>query len=196
MTEPILILGTKSPQRLALFSKFTIPFKTIHSDFDESTISKTLSPQDYVKRVAEGKGIVLEKIFPDFPILTADTTIYHDGKIINKPINLEDAFNTLSLLQNNSHQVWTGIHLRSKGCIYSLEDMTTVYLNPLTSEQISAYINTYNPIDKAGSYAIQDGASILVKKIEGDFYNVVGFSISSINHLLNKIGIDLWQYLG
>lgn len=196
MIEPLLILGTKSPRRIDLFSKFKVPFKSIHSDFDESTVSTALSPPNYVRKIAEEKGSVLEKIFPDLPILTADTTVYHKGNIINKPANAEEAFSILSLLQNEMHEVWTGVSLRSNGKVHSREEKTSVYFHPLTPKQITQYIEAFNPLDKAGSYAIQDGASILVKKIEGDFYNVVGFPIASVNTLLQKIGIDLWHYLG
>lgn len=192
----LLILGTKSRRRIDLFSKFKIPFKTIHSDFDESTVPLDLPPQKYVKELAEQKGRALEKIFPDLPILTADTTVFHQGTFINKPADQTEAFSILSRLQNDVHEVWTGMSLISEGKVYSIEEKTSVYFHPLTPLQINQYIKAFNPLDKAGSYAIQDGASILVKKIEGDFYNVVGFPIASVQHLLHNIGIDLWHYLG
>jgi len=194
MKTPI-VLGTGSKRRIELFSKFSIPFQQATSNFDELSIPFTLSPDDYVVAIAKGKGNALSLKFPDFPILTADTTVYFQGKFYNKPNSIDEAKEMLFSLQNEEHEVWTGLSLHFQGKEWRETEMTRVFFHPLSKKQIARYIEVFHPLDKAGSYAIQDASGLLVKGIEGDFYNVVGFPLHKVQILLKKLGIDLWDHL-
>jgi septum formation protein len=190
-----IILGTGSKRRIELFSKFSIPFQQASSDFNELSVPFTLPPPEYVVAIAEGKGKALSIKYPHLPILTADTTVYFQGQFYNKPISIEDAEEMLFSLQGKAHEVWTGTSLYFQGQTWSETEMTRVFFHPLSKKQIARYIQVFHPLDKAGSYAIQDAAGLLVKGIEGDFYNVVGFPLHKVQILLQKLGIDLWNHL-
>lgn len=101
----------------------------------------------------------------------------------------------LSTLQGNTHEVWTALSLSYGDAIWTEVEKTEVEFFPLTERQIKQYIHAFSPYDKAGAYAIQDAAGLLVKKIHGDFYNVIGFPIGKAVKLLERIGIDLWENL-
>jgi septum formation protein len=190
-----IILGTGSKRRIELFSKFSIPFKQATSDFDELSIPYTLSPKDYVVAIAQGKGAILSLKYPNIPILTADTTVYFEGNFYNKPSSIDEANEMLFSLQGKSHEVWTGLSVHFEGKVWTEHEMTRVFFHPLSKKQIASYVEVFNPLDKAGSYAIQDASGLLVKGIEGDFYNVVGFPLHKVQILLKKLGIDLWDHL-
>ncbi len=195
MNKPLLILGTGSPRRIELFKQFDVEFKCVVSGFDEDSISKNLDPKTYVREIALGKARLIAEKFPENPILTADTTVYFNREVYGKPIDREDAFATLVKFRKNKHEVWTGLCLAYKGKFYSEEEMTTVLFNDVSDEGIWHYIDKFNPLDKAGSYAIQDAAGLLVNRIDGDYHNVIGFPLTKVALLLKLAEIDLWNFL-
>lgn len=191
----MLILGTKSKRRIDLLSHFSIPFEVIGSDFDESSVPEDLPVNIYVEEIALGKANVLARKFKEYPILTLDTTVYLEGKIYNKPFDHKHALEMLTNLQGKAHEVWTGVVLRKNQEIYKASTCTKVYFHPLTQTQIEMYLQSIDYLDKAGSYAIQDAGGLLIEKIEGDFYNVIGFPLALVQKLLLHVDIDLWHYL-
>ena len=190
-----LILGSKSPRRKEILSFFSFPFETVNSDFDEETIPFENSPTDYVCNIAKGKAMALASDYPEALILTADTTVFKDGKIYGKPIHTEEAFHFLSQLQGKWHSVYTGVVLLKGDECWSAWEETRVLFNSLTPEEIRHYHTKLHWSDKAGGYSIQMAGGLAVKKIEGCYYNSVGLPINTVRQLLLNVKIDLWDYL-
>lgn len=190
-----LILGSQSPRRKEILSFFSLPFQTATSNFDEDSVPFLGDPKNYVSVIAEGKAKVLAAEYPQSLILTADTTVYKDGKIYGKPASSEEAFTALSELAGQWHSVFTGMVLLQGNQLWNAVEETRVLFNPLTPEEIRHYHKTLHWSDKAGGYAIQMGGGLAVKKIDGCYYNVMGLPINSMRQLLLNANIDLWNYL-
>lgn len=190
-----LILGSQSPRRKEILGYFKIPFDQVPSSFDESLVIFEGDPKEYVSQIARKKGEVLASLHPDDTILTADTIVYSDGKVYPKPESLETAKKILQELSGKWHSVFTCVALRSQGEEYFDIEETRVLFNNLKPEQISRYHQAINYSDKAGAYAIQETGSLVCKKIEGCYYNVMGLPINTVRELLSKTGIDIWEYL-
>lgn len=192
-----LILGSNSPRRKEILGYFSLPFATAASNFDEESISfDSGSPADYAASLAVAKGKALLPLYPLSPILTADTIVFYEGKIYGKPSDREQALAFLSALAGNEHSVFTAVCLHYESSFkMMLVEETKVIFNPLSPCQCESYLNAVAWQDKAGGYAIQNNGSLLVKKIEGCYYNVMGLPINAVAQLLQTIGIDLWHYL-
>lgn len=190
-----LILGSRSPRRKEILGYFSLPFEQIDSHFDESSIAFTGNPETYVQTLAEQKALTLSKVYPEAAILTADTIVYRHGKIYGKPASEEDAIAVLTELSGVWHSVFTGVALYYRTQLHYLTEETRVLFNKITDRQITEYLTKLHLYDKAGSYQIQQAGGIIVNKMEGCYYNVVGLPINSVRILLNKIGIELWNYL-
>lgn len=190
-----LILGSQSPRRKEILSFFSLPFKTVTSNFYEDSVPFRDNPTEFVCQIAAGKANALVVQFPESIILTADTTVYKDGKIYGKPKDLEDAFTALSELQGDWHSVYTGIALKKGDQLWTTCEETRVLFNPLTPEEIRHYHKQLQWSDKAGGYAIQMAGGLAINKIDGCYYNVMGLPINSVRKLLLNLNIDLWDYL-
>ena len=128
-------------------------------------------------------------------ILTADTIVELNGQIIEKPQNVQDNRETLKKLSGTTHNVHTALCLKKDDVFYSGSQKTLVTFHGLSDHNIEQYIETFNPFDKAGGYSIQDGCGILVKHIEGCYFNVLGMPITLLRQMLSKIQLDLWDFL-
>lgn len=190
-----LLLGSQSPRRAAILSFFSIPFIQAPSQFDENSILWNGDPQKYAAAISQGKAADLQKNNPSALLLTADTIVYQEGKLFLKPADREDAFRILSTLAGKWHSVFTAVTLRHKEVEFTEVEETRVLFNPLTQKQIEHYLQHLPYADKAGSYFIQDEGSLLAKRIDGCFYNVMGLPINTVRSLLLHFGIDLWDYL-
>lgn len=190
-----LILGSQSPRRKEILGYYSLPFEQISSDFDETSVHFAGNPETYVADIACGKASVLSAQFPDAAILTADTIVYRHGKVYGKPKDAADAIATLAELSGQWHSVYSCVALSAQGSLYHKMEETRVLFNELTSEQIQTYHQKLHLYDKAGSYQLQMAGGVIVNKIDGCYYNVVGLPINSIRTLLLNIGIDLWNYL-
>ena len=193
--EKPIILGSGSPRRREILSLFNLDFTVDTADIDESNISEKLSPEEYTKLLAKRKGEVLIKRHPHCIIITADTIVYHEGRYLGKPTSKEEAFYTLESLSGKKHLVATAIAVQTEGKYFAAYEETYVTLRKLEKTHIQKYIDIFAPLDKAGSYGIQDGGGILIQKIEGNFHNVVGFEVKLLEKLFSNFGIDLWQHL-
>ena len=191
----MLILGSQSPRRKEILDFFSIPFIQAIPDFDEEAIAFQGDPERYACTLSQGKAESLQKKFPDAIILTADTIVYQDGKVYNKPKNAEDAFNMLSELAGKWHSVYTAVTVRQQSKIYSKAEETKVQFNPLTPKQIGQYIESVECLDKAGSYAIQNKGGIIVRQISGCYFNVKGLPINTVVELLHHFGVEIWEHL-
>lgn len=187
-----IILASKSPRRKDLLASLGIDFQPIASNTDEN-----LSIKDPVKLVIElSKQKALDVAYQldyDSIVIGADTIVYVDGNILGKPENEIDAFNKLKLLQGRSHQVYTGICLVKVPSYKVISDyaMTRVWIKSMKDQEIRNYIRTGEVMDKAGAYAIQGRGSLIVEKIEGCYYNVVGLPLNKLNEMLKQLDVDL-----
>lgn len=190
-----LVLGSSSPRRKEIMGYFTYPFEQASPPFDEESIPFEGDPKKYACTLAEGKALSLQSQYPKAAILTADTVVYMEGKIYGKPRDEKEAFQTLSALSGYWHEVYTGISLVFEEQHYSAVEVTNVLFHDLTQRQIQKYLGAGIWHDKAGGYTVQKVGSLLIKEVNGCFYNVIGFPITSVRELLQKIGIDLWDYV-
>lgn len=190
-----LILGSQSPRRKEILQFFSLPFRQVSSDFDEAQVVFKGDPAAFVKEIARRKAQALHDQFPDAIILTADTTVYRDGRLFEKPATMQEAHLMLRELSGKEHQVFTGVAVSQKKNILVEAEKTTVQFCELTDPEIHTYAKTFHSLDKAGGYAIQKGGTLIVKRIEGCYYNVMGLPLQTVRHLLLKAGIDLWDFL-
>jgi septum formation protein len=194
MTLP-LILASESPRRLEILRSFSIPFEVIPHTFDERTIPWDGAAHEFARKLSESKALNVAERFPSRTIVAADTIVVIDGKFLGKPKDRDDASRMLRLLSGQWHHVITGVAVVSSGTVKSRTDETRVLLQPLSDAQINTYLNLTQWKDKAAGYAIQGAGAILVQRIEGCFYNVIGLPVVSLASMLSEIGIDLWRYL-
>lgn len=190
-----LILGSQSPRRREILSFFNLPFQQVSPHFDEDSIPFLGDPQHYVQVLAKEKALALMQQLPPSTILTADTIVYKAGKIFGKPAGEQAAFNYLKELSGQWHSVFTGLALYHDNQVFQTVEETRVLFNALSDDQMHTYYRSLPWADKAGGYMIQGAGSLIVKGIEGCYYNVMGLPVNALCSLLQKIGIDLWQHL-
>lgn len=190
-----LILGSQSPRRKEILNYFTIPFIQATPHYDEDAVTFNGNPDEHVRILSKGKADSLLPHYPDEIIITADTVVFREGKIYEKPRNKEEGFQALSELSGQWHTVFTGVTVRKGELLYQDVEATRVLFNQLTPEQIHSYQHQLHCEDKAGGYAIQHAGSMIAKRIEGCFYNVMGLPINTLRELLALVGIDLWNHL-
>ena len=129
----------------------------------------------------------------DALILAADTVVSVDGRILEKPENEEDARRMLRLLSGRQHRVYTGLALKQGQRVLCDCAQADVWFKPLSEAEISAYIATGMPMDKAGAYGAQDMAALFVERIDGEFYTVVGLPMCQLGKLLDRFGVSIWS---
>lgn len=180
------ILASGSPRRRELIKKLDYNFEIIPSKYEEELDTKNFS-YDKIEELAFNKALYVENEI-DGPaiIVGADTVVVFNNNILTKPIDKEDAFNTLNLLSGQEHLVVTGIAVinkyNNKNIIKSVT--TTVAFNKLSTEQINYYIENFKPFDKAGSYGIQELPEGFVNYIKGSEENVIGLCTKALNEML------------
>ncbi len=192
-----IILASASPRRSEILKNIGLPFEVVVSDADESSISAECGPELYVQELALLKAAAACKKLEnkkDAVVISADTIVVSDGKILGKPEDEADAAKMLSALSGREHQVITGICVLRLKDAYSVCDsvLTRVKFKELTKDFINAYIATGEPLDKAGAYGIQGKGSLLCEKIDGDYFNVVGLPVSRLSDILRtEFGIEV-----
>ena len=184
---PPLILASKSPRRHYLLKKAGLSVTVVPSRIDESTIPVS-EPETYVKRIAEAKADDVSIRYPESWVIGADTIVLIDGTILGKPKSYTDARQMLQRLSGKTHQVLTGyaVCCREKNRRFSETVKTDVRFKSLSEAEIEWYINTEEPFDKAGAYAIQGIGTFLVKSINGSYTNVVGLPVCEVIEFLLK----------
>ena len=183
-----LVLASASPRRRELLDAAGIPFDVHAVDVDERQLDGEL-PFPYVERVARLKATTAAAKFPDRVVLGADTAVVVDGVVLGKPADPAEAASMLHKLSGRTHEVLTGIALARAGGVVSAVDRTLVWVDPLSDEEIRAYVATGEPLDKAGAYAVQGRASRFIPKIEGSYANVVGLPVALLNRLLRSVAV-------
>lgn len=189
-----IILASASARRQELIKRLTNDFNVIISDFDENTIKFKDDCGLYVMDIAEGKASeVKSRVKNQAIIIGCDTIVAFNGKILGKPKDDEDAFNTLKMLSGNVHEVYSGLAVldSTSGNIKRDFVCTKVKFSPMSDEQIKKYIETGEHKDKAGSYGIQGYGGIFVEEIHGCYYNVVGLPLNKLSKMLRGMGVNL-----
>lgn len=190
-----LLLGSQSPRRKEILSFFNIPFIQVASHFDEESLPFEGDPVSYTTKLSLAKALSLQKTFPDEVILTADTVVYLEGKVYNKPSSAKEAHQFLKELGGKWHHVHTAVHLVYKEKIFTEGETTKLLFYRLTDQQIEAFHKHIYFLDKAGGYAIEKCGQLILEKMEGCYYNVLGLPINPTYRLLKHVGIDLWDHL-
>lgn len=188
-----VVLGSQSPRRKEIFEYFDIPFTVCSSQFDESKIPFNYDPKEYAETLAIEKTKALKKQFNKEVIITADTIVHFKKKLYPKPKDEKEAFSFLKELVGNTHEVYTGVCVSRGEEYYTGVALSTVQFHPIEDEKIKDYIRLIDPLDKAGAYAIQGRGSLIVSKVDGCYYNVMGLPISLLSDLLKRVEIDLWK---
>jgi septum formation protein len=188
-----LILASKSPRRSELLVQAGLTFSVIPSDFDESTVPLS-NPDTDVITLAESKALDISKKHPDAWVIGADTIVLIGRKILGKPASAKEAFDMLQRLSGKTHQVMTGycICCKKKNRVFSESVKTDVRFKKLNDAEIKWYIQTGEPFDKAGGYAIQGMGTVLVRSINGSYTNVVGLPVCEVmEHLIREGAVKL-----
>lgn len=186
-----VILASASPRRFELLKTIGLNFKVVKSNVQETLVSPNRLEEDTIAN-ARRKGFDVASKYPESLIICADTVVVADSMIMGKPRDETEARFMLEQLSGKSHRVITGFGLIFKKYEKSLFDAETteVTFRHLSDEEILAYVNTGEPLDKAGAYAIQGQGSLLIEKINGCFFNVVGFPISKFYLRLDEFFQD------
>ena len=182
-----LVLASASPRRSEILSVAGFEFDIIPSKAEE--ISEGLPPEEAARVNALLKAKDVMNKSSDGVVSGADTVVTIDGEILGKPKDREDAFNMLKSLSGRKHYVVTGYAVISEDFEISAFCSTEVVFRKLSDKEIYAYIDTLEPMDKAGSYAIQEKGSLFIESMTGDFFNVVGLPVSEIAEILKKLGV-------
>ncbi|MED1865562.1 Maf family protein [Fictibacillus nanhaiensis] len=187
-----LILASASPRRYELLSLTLLPFETYPSTLEEK-MDYSLTPSRLVESLAEQKAADIFNQKPDCVIIGADTIVSYQNNRLGKPKDRIEAAKMLRMLSGQTHEVYTGVCLidQTKKVIFSVK--TSVTFHTLDENTIDWYLNTGEPFDKAGSYGIQGSGSLLVERIEGDYFNVVGLPISMVVRSLKDFGFSFTE---
>lgn len=183
-----IVLASASERRIELLNRLVKDFDIIVSDFDESKVLFKGSIDRYVKDIALGKAMSTQKkLSNDSIIISADTVVTFNNKILGKPKDEEDAFNILKELQGKKHFVYSGVVVMNTatGVIKQESLSTEVTFSEINDNEILEYIKTGEPLDKAGAYGIQGIGGIFVKEIKGCYYNVVGLPLNKLKFMLD-----------
>ena len=187
-----IILASTSPRRKEILALLGLKFKVVASDYKENMTLK-MPPLKLAKFLSKGKAQALVKKFPNHLIIGADTFVVQNNKLLGKPKSKAEAKKMLTQISNKKLTIITGFTIidteNNKSISKAVE--TKVYIKKLTSKEIENYIKTKEPLDKAGAFAIQGIGSVLIKKIEGDFFSAVGIPLFSLAQELKKNGIEI-----
>ena len=184
-----LILGTKSPRRQELIQGLGLPYEVRTLDTDEN-YPESLKPQQIASFLAEIKAkALLDTLKPNELLLTSDTVVITDSEVLGKPENQEQAKKMIAMLSGKTHQVITGVHLATLAHSYTFDVVTEVTFLPLESWEIDYYVEKYIPLDKAGSYGIQEWIGYIgIEKMHGSYYNVMGLPTAELWKVMKKLG--------
>lgn len=188
MEEPI-ILASASPRRHELLAMIGLPYEVHSPEVDENEVGL---PQDLVQSLAQKKARAVQEAHPQRVILAADTLVYAKGEVLGKPRDEEDALRMLALLENDLHEVYTGVCvIDAAGHEHVGVDKTDVRFIPITKQEMLAYVDSKEPFGKAGAYAIQGIAGMFISGIVGSYSNVIGLPLHLVKNLLSEAGIKL-----
>ena len=182
-----LILASQSPRRREMLSLMGYDYEIIVSDADEHV--PPCAPDEFVEKLALRKADAVFASHRDCCVVGADTVVYLDGQIIGKPEDEADAFRILRMLSGRTHTVYTGVAVLTDTQRIVFHDAAEVTFSPLSDEELRAYISTGEPLDKAGAYGIQGPGSLLVERLEGCYFTVIGMPNPKLYRTLRSVGV-------
>lgn len=183
------ILASRSPRRRELLEQMKLSFIVKASGKSEK-VDKSMPPHEIVMALAEQKAEDVWRKNKKEIVLGADTIVYNRGEVLGKPVDAEDAKRMLEQLSGRTHQVYTGVTIYSEQKIIRFFDYADVSFYPLTLQEITWYVKSGEPFDKAGAYGIQGLGAYFVQRMEGDFYTVMGLPLAKTMRALQSFAID------
>ncbi len=184
----MIVLASASPRRSGLLRMLGIPHQVIPAHADERALPGE-RPDNHVRRLARAKAAAVASQYPDRPVLGADTIVCIDGEMLGKPESPEEAVRMLGHLSGRMHEVHTAVALASDGRISDRMDVSRVWFRKIPPDLIEAYVATGEPMDKAGSYGLQGPAAVMIERLEGDFFAVMGLPLRLVADLLEEAGM-------
>ena len=181
------ILASGSPRRKELFQLLVPKFDVIVPQGVQEKAIKETCPERLVQTLAKMKCLAVAQHQKDACVIGCDTIVFHQGTVYGKPENKEHARQMLTSLSADTHEVYTGVCIASKGNMIVSSACTKVTFAALTAQEIEDYLRTEEPYDKAGAYAIQGGAAKWVSSIQGCYFNVVGFPVAHVYQMIKKL---------
>lgn len=187
-----IILASQSPRRRELLEKMGIRDFSIVVPDAEETLVEGLSPQETVESISRQKSeAAAAMVGAEDIVITADTMVFLGGEKLGKPKDEADAFRMLRALSGKRHEVCTGVTVRQGEKSETFSVTTGVYFRETTDDELLAYIASREPMDKAGSYGVQGLGCLIVERIDGDYYNVMGLPVERLGRVLGRFGVKL-----
>jgi septum formation protein len=183
----VIILASGSPRRHTLLEMLDIPHEVVSARIDETPEPGEL-PESLAVRLARLKATAVAAEHPDRIVLAADTLVVVDERILGKPVDVRDARRMLALLSGRAHRVITAVAVVRDGTVHERCDVTRVWFRSLSEETIHAYVDSGEPMDKAGGYGLQGFGAVLVERIDGDYFSVIGLPLRIVVELLAAVG--------
>jgi septum formation protein len=187
-----LVLASGSPRRSELLEQLNLEFEVVPADVDE-TRRPDEAPGDYVERLAREKA--LRVAGAETIVIAGDTAIVYEGHVLGKPAHPEEARTMLRRLQGDAHEVFTGVAAARGERVASISDVTEVRFMEMTDVEIADYVDTGEPMGKAGAYALQGRGGVYVDRVVGSPFTVIGLPIHLLPRLVRRVGGDLDQFL-
>lgn len=189
----MIILASKSPRRQELLRLLGVDFEIMTEDIDE-TMDPALLPEDEVRRVSACKAqAVADRVTADDIVISADTIVVLNNRVMGKPKSEDEAIKMLRALSGHTHRVMTGVTVRQGQRVVSETVITAITFRTLSEREISAYVASGDPMDKAGAYGIQGSASVFVSHLDGDYFNVMGLPVCTLTQLLRSFGVSVLE---
>ena len=187
-----IVLASGSPRRLELLKMVGIGDFKVIADTSDEIITPGLSPEEQVIKLSlkKARNVSASRNKDDI-IIAADTLVYLEDEPLGKPESPEDAGKMLKKLSGHKHSVYTGVTLLRGNKHISKAEKTDVFFREISADEIKSYVQTGEPMDKAGSYAAQGGAAVFIKRIEGDFFNVMGLPLCRLSKMLKEFGVTI-----
>ena len=185
-----IILASGSPRRQELLQRIGITDFEVRVPCADESYPETMTPQQIVEHISRKKSMALRSA-EDEIVITADTMVFLDDQRLGKPADKDDALAMLTALQGRHHTVCTGVTVRQGETILTRSAATHVYFRKATQSELLAYIRGGEPMDKAGAYGVQGQGALLVERIDGDFFNVMGLPVLLLSQMLRQFGVNL-----
>ena len=187
-----IILASASPRRKELLERIGLKFEVEPSNYEEEMHSE-LEPHELAQKISLEKAKVVASKHKNAIVIAADTFIVFGGKILGKPHTENEARKMLKTINGKPHSVITGFSIidTAKNKTLSKSVETKIYIRKLTTAEIDAYVKSKEPLDKAGAYAIQGLGAVIVERIDGDYFNVMGLPLSALMEALKEFGVNI-----
>ena len=190
-----LVLASGSPRRKELLARLGLVFEVEPPDIDETRLPEEPAAA-YVERVARLKATTI--VGTGKVVVAGDTAVVHEGRILGKPAHPEEARSMLRRLEGDAHEVFTGVAAASSETgleVVSMVDVTEVGLTSMTAEEIASYVDSGEPMDKAGAYALQEKGARFVERVSGSPFTVIGLPVHLLPRLLRRVGADFDAFM-